>query len=76
MCVENKRSTQLAQSQSVPARLYIGGQASRIRSGSIQIAMSVYDVISYFDYIYAWAYLTGPRDTKLMGLTTRIVDSG
>jgi hypothetical protein len=47
--------------------LYIGGQVSRIRSGSIQITMSVYDVISYFDYIYAWAYLTGPRDSKIMG---------
>jgi hypothetical protein len=33
--------------------LYIGGQVPRNRSGSIQITMSVYDVISYFDYIYA-----------------------
>jgi hypothetical protein len=33
--------------------LYIGGQVSRNRPGSIQITMSVYDVISYFDYIYA-----------------------
>jgi hypothetical protein len=33
--------------------LYIGGQVSRIRSGSIQITISVYDIISYFDYIYA-----------------------
>jgi hypothetical protein len=33
--------------------LYIGGQVSRIRSSSIQIIVSVYDVISYFDYIYA-----------------------
>jgi hypothetical protein len=32
--------------------------------------MSVYDVISYFDYIYAWAYLTGPRGTKIMGLNS------
>jgi hypothetical protein len=30
--------------------LYIGGQVSRIRSGSIQIIMFVYDIISYFDY--------------------------
>jgi hypothetical protein len=35
--------------------LYIGGQVSRIRSGSIQIAMFVYDIISYFDYSYNWA---------------------
>jgi hypothetical protein len=47
--------------------LYIGGQVSRIWSGSIQITMSVYDVILYFDYIYAWAYLMGRRDTKIMG---------
>jgi hypothetical protein len=67
--------------------LYIGGQVSRNRSGSIQITMSVYDVISYFDYIYAWASLTGPRGTNIMGLisytlvisprdSTRIIDSG
>jgi hypothetical protein len=67
--------------------VYIGGQVSRIRSGSIQITMSVYDIISYFDYIYAWDFLTGPRGTKIMCLnsytlvssprdSTRIVDSG
>jgi hypothetical protein len=28
--------------------------------------MYVYDVISYFNYIYAWAYLTGLRGTKIM----------
>jgi hypothetical protein len=50
--------------------LYIGGQVSRIRSGSIHIIMSVYDVISYFDYIYAWSYLTGRRGTKIMGLNS------
>jgi hypothetical protein len=33
--------------------LYIGGQVSRIRSDSIQITIFVYDIISYFDYIYA-----------------------
>jgi hypothetical protein len=48
--------------------LYIGGQVSRNQLGSIQITMSVYDVISYFDYIYAYAFLTGPRGTKIMGL--------
>jgi hypothetical protein len=32
---------------------YIGDQVSRNWLGSIQITMSVYDVISYFDYIYA-----------------------
>jgi hypothetical protein len=47
--------------------LYIGGQVSRIWSGSIQITLSVYDIISYFDYIYAWAYLTGLRGTKITG---------
>jgi hypothetical protein len=33
--------------------LYIGGQVSRNRQSSMQITMSVYDGISYFDYIYA-----------------------
>jgi hypothetical protein len=33
--------------------IYIGGQVSWIRSGSIQIIMSIYDINSYFDYIYA-----------------------
>jgi hypothetical protein len=28
---------------------------SRNRSGSIQITMFVYDILSYFDYDYAWA---------------------
>jgi hypothetical protein len=54
----------LAQSQSVLGwpllALYIGGQVSRIRSGSIQIIVSVYDINSYFDYAYDWAYLSGP----------------
>jgi hypothetical protein len=35
--------------------LYIGGQVSRILSGLIQIIVSVYDIISFFDYIYDWA---------------------
>jgi hypothetical protein len=35
--------------------LYIGGQVSRNLSSSTQITMSVYDIISYFDYDYAWA---------------------
>jgi hypothetical protein len=90
--IENKRGTQLAQSQNLSLAglswpLYIGGQVSRIRSGSIQITMSVYDIISYFDYIYAYDSLTCPRGTKIMGLisytlvssprdSTRIVDSG
>jgi hypothetical protein len=33
--------------------LYIGGHVLRNRSGSIQITVSVYDIISYFDYTYA-----------------------
>jgi hypothetical protein len=37
--------------------LYIGGQVSRIRLGSMQITMSVYDINSYFNYVYIWAYL-------------------
>jgi hypothetical protein len=32
--------------------LYIGGQVSRILSGSIQITMLEYNIISYFDYNY------------------------
>jgi hypothetical protein len=35
--------------------LYIGGQVSRFQSGSIQIIISVYDINSYFDYVYTWA---------------------
>jgi hypothetical protein len=35
--------------------LYIGGQVSRFQSGSIQITMSIYDINSYFDYVYTWA---------------------
>jgi hypothetical protein len=35
--------------------LYIGGQVSRIRLGSIQFTVHVYNIISYFDYIYVWA---------------------
>jgi hypothetical protein len=40
--------------------LYIGGQVSRIRSGSIQITVFAYDINSYFDYAYDWTYLNGP----------------
>jgi hypothetical protein len=35
--------------------LYIGGQVSSIWSDSIQITVSIYDIISYFDYVYDWA---------------------
>jgi hypothetical protein len=45
--------------------LYIGGQVSRIRSGSIQITVSVYDITLYFDY--DWPNLTGLRGTKITG---------
>jgi hypothetical protein len=48
--------------------LYIGGQVSRIRSGSIQITTSVYDINSYFNYAYDWAYLNGPQGYKDNGL--------
>jgi hypothetical protein len=65
-CIENKRGTQLAQSQSVLASLswplYIGGPVS------IQITVSIYEVISYFDYIYDFAYLNGPQGYKDNGL--------
>jgi hypothetical protein len=44
--------------------LYIGDQVSRIRSGSIQIAVSVYDTNLYFDYAYDWAYLNRPQGYK------------
>jgi hypothetical protein len=30
--------------------LYIGGQVSRIRPGSIQITVFIYNIDSYFDY--------------------------
>jgi hypothetical protein len=48
--------------------LYIGGQVSRIQSGLIQITVSVYEMISYFDYVYDWAYLNGPQEYKDNGL--------
>jgi hypothetical protein len=35
--------------------LYIGGQVSKFQSSSIQIIVSVYNIISYFDYIYVRA---------------------
>jgi hypothetical protein len=73
MCIENKRSTQLV---GLSWPLYIGGQVSRNRSGSIQIIMSVYDVISYFDYIYTWAYLMGPRGTKIMSFISYTLVTG
>jgi hypothetical protein len=48
--------------------LYIGGQVSRNRSGSIQIIVSVYDINLYFEYAYDWAYLNGPQGYKDNGL--------
>jgi hypothetical protein len=48
--------------------LYIGGKVSRIWSGSIQIIVSAYDINSYFDYVYDWAYLNGPQGYKDNGL--------
>jgi hypothetical protein len=48
--------------------LYIGGQVSRIQSGSIQITLFVYDINSYFDYVYDWAYLNRPQGYKDNGL--------
>jgi hypothetical protein len=48
--------------------LYIGGQVPRVRSGSIQITVSIYDIILYFDYVYDWAYLNGPQGYKDNGL--------
>jgi hypothetical protein len=44
--------------------LYIGGQVSRIRSGLIQITVSIYNIISYFNYVYDWAKLNGPQGYK------------
>jgi hypothetical protein len=59
MCVENKLVTNwlnLNLSLAGPSwPLYIGGEFSRIRMGSAQIIMSVYDINSYFDYVYIWA---------------------
>jgi hypothetical protein len=58
MRVENKLVINWLNLNYVPGRpllaLYIGGQVSRIRPGSIQITIFVYDIISYFDYTYAW----------------------
>jgi hypothetical protein len=59
MCIENKlviNWLNLNLSLAGPSwPLYIAGQVTRIRSGSIQITMYVYDINSYFDYIYIWA---------------------
>jgi hypothetical protein len=46
--------------------LYIGGQVSRNRLGSIHITVSVYDMDSYFDYDYSGPNLTGLRGTQIM----------
>jgi hypothetical protein len=74
MCGENKLVINWPNLYLSPAGLswplYIGGQVSRIRSGSIQIIVSVYHIISYFDYIYAWPKLLGPRGTKITGLNS------
>jgi hypothetical protein len=57
VCIENKRGTQLAQSQSVPGRpllppLYMWpGLEDPV--GLNTNTMSIYDINSYFDYIYA-----------------------
>jgi hypothetical protein len=48
--------------------LYIGGQVSKIRSGSIQITVSVYDINSYFNYVYDLVYLNRPQGYKDNGL--------
>jgi hypothetical protein len=51
MCVNNKRSTQLAQSQSIPGRPLLAPlyrwSSLEDRSGSIQITIAVYNIISY-----------------------------
>jgi hypothetical protein len=44
--------------------LYIGGQVSRSRTGLIQITVSIYNIISYFNYVYDWAKLNGPQGYK------------
>jgi hypothetical protein len=46
--------------------LYIGGQVSRNRSGSIQITMFVYDIISYFNYNYTWALFLFKRASGVL----------
>jgi hypothetical protein len=59
MCVENKLVINwLNLNMSLAGLswpLYVGGQVSRIQSGSIQITMFVYDINSYFDYVYIQA---------------------
>jgi hypothetical protein len=67
-CIENKRSNQLAQSQSVPGRPLLAPiyrwPYFKDPVGFNKITMSVYEVISYFDYVYDWAYLNGPQGYK------------
>jgi hypothetical protein len=79
VCIENKRSTQLAQSQSIPGRPLL---APIYRWPSLEDPVGFntnYNVcIRYhfvFDYIYAWAYLMGPRGTKIMGLISYTLGS-
>jgi hypothetical protein len=71
VCIENKHGTQLAQSQSVPGRPLL---APIYRWPGLEDPVGFntnYNVsIPYllvFDYIYPWAYLVGPRGTKIMG---------
>jgi hypothetical protein len=56
MCVENKLVNNWLNLDlslaGVSWPLYIGGQVSSIRLGSIQITLFVYDIISYIDYNY------------------------
>jgi hypothetical protein len=56
--------------------LYIGGQVSRNRSGSIHITMPVYDTDSYLDCDYSGPNLTGLRGTQVTGFLTIPLSQG
>jgi hypothetical protein len=71
MCIENKRSTQLAQSQSVhgrplPAPLYRwpGLEEPVGFNTNYNVCIRCHLI---FRLHLAWAYLTGPRGTKIIG---------
>jgi hypothetical protein len=70
--IKNKRGTQLTQSQSVPGRPLLAPiyrwPGLKDPVGFNTNTVSVYDIISYFDYVYDWAYLNGPQGYKDNGL--------
>jgi hypothetical protein len=57
--------TPMAKGRSAPVYRWSG---LKNRSGSIHITISVYNMDSYFNYVYTWAYLIGPQGYTSNGL--------